>query len=129
MENTANNPDPKRTWANKVKTAEHYSVSPRTIQTWQAVGLLVFFKIKRVVRYDLVASDALLKEHGMIQRPLGQLRLARGQVGEAVVRFTRLRTHLQTSISGRLTRLAHQHNEQPQPSHTPQALDGLTTVV
>jgi hypothetical protein len=56
----------KPSWANKTTAAKHYKVCSRTITNWQAVGLLVFFKIRRVVRYDLVASDALLKEHGMI---------------------------------------------------------------
>jgi hypothetical protein len=66
MENTTEKPGPRPKWANKVKTAEHYDVSPRTITNWKALGLIVFFQIGRVVRFDLVASDALLKEHGVI---------------------------------------------------------------
>ena len=66
MLNSTNKPASPRPWANKAATADHYKVSIRTITNWQALGLLVFFKIGRVVRFDLAASDALLKEHGMI---------------------------------------------------------------
>lgn len=55
-----------RPWANKATTAAHYKVSPRTITNWKGLGLLVYFKIGRVVRFDLAASDALLKENGLI---------------------------------------------------------------
>jgi hypothetical protein len=67
MENPTENiiPTP-RPWANKVTAAAHYRVSPRTITNWKGLGLLVYFKIGRVVRFDLAASDALLKENGLI---------------------------------------------------------------
>lgn len=66
MEKATNDSELRQRWANKEAAAEHYAVCERTITNWHALGLLVFFKIGRVVRYDLVASDASLKEHGMI---------------------------------------------------------------
>jgi hypothetical protein len=66
MQTATDDSGAKPKWANKVTTAKHYNVCERTITNWHALGLLVFFKIGRVVRYDLVASDASLKEHGMI---------------------------------------------------------------
>jgi hypothetical protein len=59
METTAINPMKKFT--NKAGIASHYGVSPRTINEWMRVGLLVFIRVKRVVRFDIEASDELLK--------------------------------------------------------------------
>ena len=66
VQKLSDKPTPSRTWANKIRTAAHYRVCPNTITKWQALGNLEFFQIGRVVRFDLVASDALLKEHGII---------------------------------------------------------------
>jgi hypothetical protein len=41
-------------------------VSVRTITKWKAIGLLVGFKVGRVIRFDTAASDASLKEYGMV---------------------------------------------------------------
>ena len=53
-------------WANKGATAKYYGVCPNTITKWQALGYMACFKLGRVVRFDLVGSDALLKENGVI---------------------------------------------------------------
>lgn len=53
-------------WATKKKLAKHYGVCPRTISNWTALGYLVFFKIGRVLRFDIAACDASLKEFGLI---------------------------------------------------------------
>ena len=56
----------KRNWVTKELLAKHYAVSLRTITKWMATGLLVYFKVGRVVRFDAAASDASLKEYGMV---------------------------------------------------------------
>jgi hypothetical protein len=53
-----------RRFADKRTLAERYGVSPRTITNWMRAGLLAFFKIRRVVRFDVVACDAALRQHG-----------------------------------------------------------------
>ena len=53
-----------RRFADKRTLAERYGVSPRTITNWMSAGLLAFFKIKRVVRFDVAACDAALRQHG-----------------------------------------------------------------
>ncbi len=53
-------------FATRKMMAKRYEVCPRTITNWMALGLLVFFKIRNVVRFDVLASDALLKEHGLV---------------------------------------------------------------
>lgn len=53
-----------RRFADKRTLAERYSVSPRSITNWMNAGLLVFFKVRRVVRFDIPACDAALRQHG-----------------------------------------------------------------
>ena len=53
-----------RRFADKRTLAERYGVSPRTITNWMSAGLLAFFKIKHVVRFDVVACDDSLRQHG-----------------------------------------------------------------
>ena len=60
IENTA----PDRRFADKQTLAERYGVSPRTITNWMSDGLLAFFKVRRVVRFDVAACDAALRQHG-----------------------------------------------------------------
>ncbi len=52
-----------RRFFTKAMMARHYEVSARTITNWMRLGLLVYFKIKNVVRFDLDASDAMLKHY------------------------------------------------------------------
>ena len=61
---TTENPQTDRRFADKRLLAERYGVSPRTITNWMSAGLLAFFKIKHVVRFDVVACDASLRQHG-----------------------------------------------------------------
>ena len=35
--------------------AEHFHVDPRTIANWKRDGLLVYFQVRRVVRFDVAA--------------------------------------------------------------------------
>lgn len=51
----------------KACLAGRYSVSPRTIQNWMQAGLLVYFKVKRVVRFDIRACDESLRQYGFLQ--------------------------------------------------------------
>ena len=55
-----------RRFADKRTLAQRYGVSSRTISNWMSAGLLAFFKIKRVVRFDIPACDAALRQHGFI---------------------------------------------------------------
>jgi|GEM_PF-1904252 len=55
---------PKRQFTDKSGIADHYGVCRRTIDEWMRLGLLVFFKIKRVVRFDIPACDESLRQHG-----------------------------------------------------------------
>ena len=63
MQTIDNNPSDRR-FADKTTLAQRYGVSPRTISNWMSTGLLAFFKIKRVVRFDIPACDAALRQHG-----------------------------------------------------------------
>jgi hypothetical protein len=55
---------PKRRFTDKSGIADHYGVCRRTIDEWMRLGLLVFFKIKRVVRFDIAACDESLRQNG-----------------------------------------------------------------
>ena len=61
---TTENTAPDRHFADKQTLAERYGVSPRTITNWMRADLLAFFKIRRVVRFDVAACDAALRQHG-----------------------------------------------------------------
>jgi hypothetical protein len=62
METVASNQNAK--FADKAGIAAHYKVCPRTINEWMRIGLLVFFRVKRVVRFDIAACDECLKANG-----------------------------------------------------------------
>ncbi len=64
MQNT--NTGPKKNWLTKALLAKNYEVSPRTITKWISVGLLVYLKVGRVVRFDLAACDASLKQYSAV---------------------------------------------------------------
>ena len=50
-------------YATKAELAKRYGVAIRTIGNWQRAGLLTFFKIRRVVRFQLKACDEALHAH------------------------------------------------------------------
>ena len=52
----------------KCEMANRYGRTIRTINKWMETkkGLLVFFKVKRVVRFDIDACDASLREHTFV---------------------------------------------------------------
>jgi hypothetical protein len=49
-------------FADKKTLAERYCVSRRTISDWMNKGLLVYFKVRNVVRFDIPACDAALRQ-------------------------------------------------------------------
>jgi hypothetical protein len=53
-----------RKFTTKAGLASRYDVGIRTIGEWQRLGLLAFFKIKRVVRFDVTACDENLRQYG-----------------------------------------------------------------
>jgi hypothetical protein len=63
---TTNKTQTDRRFADKKTLAQRYSVSQRTITNWMSAGLLAFIKIRRVVRFDIPACDAALRQHGFI---------------------------------------------------------------
>jgi hypothetical protein len=63
METTENNQTERRFADNKM-LARRYAVSERTITNWMNAGLLVVIKIRRVIRFDIPACDAALRQHG-----------------------------------------------------------------
>ena len=52
--------EPKKIFLKKSQMAERYNVCERTIDTWTSQGLLVYFKVRNVLRFDAEASDASL---------------------------------------------------------------------
>jgi excisionase family DNA binding protein len=48
-------------------TAAYFDVSPSTVKHWVKTGILVFIRIRRVVRINVEASEALLRKHGYLQ--------------------------------------------------------------
>ncbi len=63
METTEKNQTERR-FADKKTLAQRYAVSERTITNWRSAGLLVSIKIRRVLRFDIPACDAALRQHG-----------------------------------------------------------------
>ena len=63
METTENNQTERR-FADKKTLAQRYAVSERTITNWRSAGLLAAIKIRRVIRFDIPACDAALRQHG-----------------------------------------------------------------
>jgi hypothetical protein len=53
-----------RKFANKAGLADHFGVCIRTINEWMRLGLLSYFRVKRVVRFDVAACEESLKGHG-----------------------------------------------------------------
>ncbi|MCX6922386.1 MAG: hypothetical protein NT154_04100 [Verrucomicrobia bacterium] len=53
-------------YAKKSWMAKRYDVSVRTIETWMRAGLLVFIRVRRVVRFDVQACDKSLLECGYL---------------------------------------------------------------
>ena len=63
METTEQNQTERR-FADKKTLAQRYAVSERTINNWMSAGLLVAIKIRRLLRFDVPACDAALRQHG-----------------------------------------------------------------
>lgn len=53
-------------FATKIALAKRYGVCKRTIDEWMRAGLLVYIKVRRVVRFDVLSCDENLKKHGMV---------------------------------------------------------------
>ena len=46
--------------------AQRYGVCGRTIEKWMKAGILVFFKVKRVVRFHAEGCDETLRKRGFL---------------------------------------------------------------
>jgi phage terminase Nu1 subunit (DNA packaging protein) len=55
-------PKTDRLFADKKNLAQRYDVSPRTISNWMNAGLLAYIKIRNIVRFDIPACDAALRQ-------------------------------------------------------------------
>lgn len=53
-------------FARKATMIKRYDVCERTLEKWMNAGLLVFIRVRRVVRFDIEACDRSLMEHGFI---------------------------------------------------------------
>ena len=53
-------------FAKKLELAKRYAVGVRTIEKWMQAGLLVYIRVRRVVRFDVAACDKSLLEHGFL---------------------------------------------------------------
>jgi hypothetical protein len=53
-------------YAKKCELAKRYAVGERTIERWMQAGLLVFIRVRRVVRFDITACDKSLLEYGLL---------------------------------------------------------------
>jgi hypothetical protein len=60
------NVNEERPFARANKLAQRYGVSVETIKVWKRGGLLVFFQIRRVVRFDVKACDDSLRNNGLL---------------------------------------------------------------
>jgi hypothetical protein len=53
-------------FGDKTTLAGRYGVSKRTINEWMRAGLLIYIKVRHVVRFDLLACDESLKKYSML---------------------------------------------------------------
>lgn len=53
-------------FARKSTIAKRYAVGERTIEKWTQAGLLVYIRVRHVVRYDVEACDKALLGYGML---------------------------------------------------------------
>ncbi len=60
------NSNTERPFTNRNGIAARYGVARRTINEWMRMGLLVYFKIRNVVRFDVAACDKSLLDNGML---------------------------------------------------------------
>lgn len=50
----------------KIALAKRYGVCESTIEKWMAARILVFLKVRRVVRFHVAACDQALRERGFL---------------------------------------------------------------
>lgn len=53
-------------FAKKSDLAKRYSVGERTIDNWMQAGLLVYIRVRHVVRFDTEACDKSLLAYGLL---------------------------------------------------------------
>jgi hypothetical protein len=53
-------------FARKRELAKRYGVGERTIERWMQARLLVFIRVRRVVRFDIAGCDQSLVEYGLL---------------------------------------------------------------
>ena len=46
--------------------ARRYGVCDRTIEKWMKAGILIFLKVKRVVRFHVEGCDEALRKRGFL---------------------------------------------------------------
>jgi hypothetical protein len=62
---TINNEKNESPFVAKETLAKRYNVSVRTITDWKRAGLLVYFQVKNVVRFDAAACDQSLRNNSL----------------------------------------------------------------
>ena len=63
---TRNTRQVERPFVTKEVLAQRYGVCGRTIKKWMKAGILVFFKVKRVVRFHAEGCDETLRKRGFL---------------------------------------------------------------
>lgn len=56
----------------KEALAQRYGVCDRTIEKWMKAGILVFLKVRRVVRFHVQGCDEALRKRGFLSGALAQ---------------------------------------------------------
>ncbi|MFO1500189.1 MAG: hypothetical protein U1G07_17670 [Verrucomicrobiota bacterium] len=47
--------------------ADRYKVCEKTIRNWMEMGILIYFRVRRVIRFNITACDDSLRDHGYLE--------------------------------------------------------------
>ncbi len=59
-------PEVQKPFVTKEALARRYGVCDRTIEKWMKAGILIFLKVKRVVRFHVEGCDEALRKRGFL---------------------------------------------------------------
>jgi hypothetical protein len=63
---TPNTVPAQKPFVTKEALAQRYGVCDRTIEKWMKAGILVFLKVRRVVRFHVQGCDEALRKRGFL---------------------------------------------------------------
>ena len=70
---TQSAPPDQKSFVTKDALARRYGVCDRTIEKWMKARILIFLKVKRVVRFHVQGCDEALRKGGFLTGALGPL--------------------------------------------------------